>query len=166
MIRRALGQVIHVTGDLHGWRFHFLATIYSLFYGSLIQYIQVLLGWKKIRGSDVTNCYQQATGLVLMTADEADKLLITTYLNNILHNDRAARDRLCQECSSTKFALLIAKGYRKWLKVKQRTSRDEKIKELVNFVLIVDDYREFCMALNTMTLLWTMIVSQLMEILQ
>ena len=46
MIRRALSQVIHVTGDLHGGRFHFLATIYSLFYGSFIQYIQILLGWK------------------------------------------------------------------------------------------------------------------------
>ena len=82
MIRRALGQVIHVIGDLHGGRFHFLTTIYSLFYGSLIQYIQVLLGWKQIRGSDETKCYQQAAGLVLMTADEGDKLLITAYLNN------------------------------------------------------------------------------------
>ena len=45
MVRKALGQVIHVTGDLHGGRLHFLAAIYSLFYGSFIQFIQLLLGW-------------------------------------------------------------------------------------------------------------------------
>ena len=149
MIRKALGQVIHVTGDLHGGCFHFLATIYSLFYGSIIQYIQVLLGWKQIRGSDVTKCYQQAAGLVLMTADEGDKLLVTAYLHDVLQNDREARNRLCMEGSSIEFALLIAKGYRGWLLHKQRTSTDKKFKKLVNFVLIVDDYCEFCTVLNT-----------------
>ena len=39
MIRKALGQVIHVTGDLHRGHFHFLAAIYSLFYGAFIQFI-------------------------------------------------------------------------------------------------------------------------------
>ena len=149
MIRKALEQVIHVTGDLHGGRFHFLAVIYSLFYGSLIQYIQVLLGWKRIRGTDVTKCYQQAAGLVLMTADEGDKLLITAYLHDVFHNNMAARQWLCNEGSSVKFALLIAKGYRAWLQEKQRTTTDAKFRKLVNFVLIVDDYREFRMALNT-----------------
>ena len=108
-----------------------------------------MLGWKQIRGSDVTKCYQQAAGLVLMIADEGDKLLIAAYLNDVLHNDRAARDCLCLEGSSSEFALLITKGYRKWLLLKQRTSTDQKFKKLVNFVLMVDDYREFRMALNT-----------------
>ena len=48
MIRLALGQVIHIMGDLHGGQFHFLSAIYLLFYGSLIQQIQLLLGWKQI----------------------------------------------------------------------------------------------------------------------
>ena len=48
MIRLALGLVILITGDLHGGRFHFLSAIYLLFYGSLIQHIQLLLGWKRI----------------------------------------------------------------------------------------------------------------------
>ena len=75
MVRKALGQVIHVTGNLHSGRFHFLAAIYSLFYGSFIQFIQLLLGWKCIHRSDVTKCYQQAAGLVLMAADEMEKKL-------------------------------------------------------------------------------------------
>ena len=49
MIKEALGQIIHVTGDLHGGLFHFLAAIYSLFYPCLIQIIQIILGWKQSR---------------------------------------------------------------------------------------------------------------------
>ena len=48
MIKEALGQVIHITGDLHGGRFHLLAAVYSLFFGSMIQFFQILLGWKRI----------------------------------------------------------------------------------------------------------------------
>ena len=66
MIKNALGQVIHITGDLHGGQFHFLSAIYSLFYGSMIQFFQLLLGWKQMRGTDITKCYQQAAGLALM----------------------------------------------------------------------------------------------------
>ena len=84
MIRKALGQVIHVTGDLYGGCFHFLSLIYLLFYGSLIQFLQIILGWKRIWGSDVTKCYQQVAGLVLMAADEAEQLLVSTYLHEVL----------------------------------------------------------------------------------
>ena len=58
MLKDALGQVIHISGDLHGGQFHFLAAIYLLFYGSMIQFFQLLLRWKQIRGTDVTKCYQ------------------------------------------------------------------------------------------------------------
>ena len=68
-IRKALGQVIHITGDLHGGCFHFLSAMYSLFYGSFIQFMQILLGWKRIHGSDVTKCYLQAACLVLMICE-------------------------------------------------------------------------------------------------
>ena len=149
MIRKALGQVIHVTGDLHGGRFHFLAAIYSLFYGAFIQFVQILLGWKRIRGSDVTKCYQQAAGLVLMGADEVEKILVSAYLNDVLFNDRCARDRLCQERNSKEYGLLIAKGYRKWLKKKQKNTTDDVFRMMINFVLLTDDYREFRMSLNT-----------------
>ena len=70
-------------------------------------------------------------------------------LNDVFRNDLAAREWLCNEESSIEFALLIVKGYREWLHDKQRTSTDEKFKKLIHFVLIVDDYREFRMALNT-----------------
>lgn len=149
MVRKALGQVIHVTGDLHGGRFHFLAAVYSLFYGSFIQFIQLLLGWKRIRGSYATKCYQQAARLILMAADKIKKVFICTYLHDVLINNRKQRDRLCCERNSKEYGMLIAKGYHAWLKQKQRTTTDQVFRMLVNFVLIVDDYREFRMALNT-----------------
>ena len=78
-LKKVMSRVVHITGDLHGGNFHFLSAVYSLFYGSLIQPIQLMLGWKRIRGSDVTKCYQQAAGLALMIADALEKHLFGTY---------------------------------------------------------------------------------------
>ena len=86
MIKHAMGQVIHVTGDLHGGLFHFLSAIYSLYYGTLIQPIQIMLGWKRISGTDVSKCYQQAAGLVLMICDEFERQLILHYFNDVFSN--------------------------------------------------------------------------------
>ena len=33
MTRKALRKITHITGDLHGGRFHFLSSVCSLFYG-------------------------------------------------------------------------------------------------------------------------------------
>ena len=60
-----------------------------------------------------------------MAADESEKLLVSTCLNEVLFNDHAARERLCQEQNSKEYGLLIAKGYHKWLKRKQELSTDE-----------------------------------------
>ena len=87
MIKNALGQVIHISGDLHSGQFHFLAAIYSLFYGSMIQFFQLLLGWKQIRGTDVTKCYQQATGLALMVAEELDKMLMGECMSDLKEDE-------------------------------------------------------------------------------
>ena len=58
MLRKTMRRVVVATGYLHGCRFHVLMSVYSLFYGSLIQPIQtVLLKRKQIKGgSDITAC--------------------------------------------------------------------------------------------------------------
>ena len=71
MFRKALSRVVVVTGDLHGC-FHALMAVYSLFYAAIIQPIQTLLKWKRIVGTDITKCYQQAAGLALMICDETE----------------------------------------------------------------------------------------------
>ena len=82
MLRKAMSRVVVVTGNLHGC-FHALMSVYSIFYGSLIQPIQTLLKWKRIKGSDITTCYQQAAGLALMTSDEIEKRLVAKTTSDL-----------------------------------------------------------------------------------
>ena len=88
MIHKSMKQIINVTGNLHGGCFHFLASGYSLFYASLIEPIQTLLGWKRISGTDVTKCYQHAAGIALLIADELEKNLYTEYLLHVINDDK------------------------------------------------------------------------------
>ena len=55
MIQKEQNQVIHITGDLNGRYFCLILSIFTLYYFSIIQLIQALLGCKYIKGSDVTN---------------------------------------------------------------------------------------------------------------
>ena len=73
MTKEALSQVIRETGDLNSGRFHFISAIHSLHCGLFIQLFQILLGWKRIWGSDVGKCYQHAAGLAMMTSDGLEK---------------------------------------------------------------------------------------------
>ena len=82
MLRKAMSRVVVVTGDLHGC-FHALMSVYSIFYGSLIQPIQTLLKWKRIKGSDITTCYQQAAGLALMISNEIEKQLVAKTTSDL-----------------------------------------------------------------------------------
>ena len=93
----------------------------------------------------MTKCYQQAASLVLMAADEVEKLLVVTYLHKVLYTNCEAREKLCHERNSKQYGLLITKGYWKWLKTKQRTTTKKVFRMLVNFVLLSDEYREFQM---------------------
>ena len=86
MLKKAMSRVIHVTGDLHGGNFHFLSAVYSMFYGCLLQPIQIMLGWKRIRGSDVTKCYQLAAMLALTVTEVAEKALFGTFFRILLNN--------------------------------------------------------------------------------
>ena len=82
MLSKAMSRVVVVTGDLHGC-FHVLMSVYSIFFGSLMQPIQTLLKWKRIKGSDITTCYQQAAGLALMISDEIEKQLVAKSTSDL-----------------------------------------------------------------------------------
>ena len=85
-VAKGMQQIIHVHGDLHGDCFHFLSAIYTLYYAALIQPIQALIGWKRIKGTDVTECYQQAAGLAMMITGELEKHLFHHHTNKISGN--------------------------------------------------------------------------------
>jgi hypothetical protein len=87
LLSKALDQCVALPGDLHGGGFHFLVVVYNLYYGSFIQPIQIALGWKRIRGKDITQCYQQAAGLVTMILLEVERQLYHAYLAMIALRD-------------------------------------------------------------------------------
>jgi len=62
-IRQAMDHVAVFPGDLHLGGFHFLQSIYNIFYGGLLQPMQAALGWKRIRYADVSQCYKVANNL-------------------------------------------------------------------------------------------------------
>ena len=64
IIKKSLNQILDVTDGLYGGSFHFLQATYALFFGRLIQLVQALLSWKRIKVSDVTTFYQQAADLL------------------------------------------------------------------------------------------------------
>ena len=66
IIHKTSKQVVNVTVDLYGGSFHFLQATYTLLFGILVQPVQALLGWKLIKGSDVTTLYQQAAGITII----------------------------------------------------------------------------------------------------
>jgi hypothetical protein len=72
LLSKALDQCVALPCDLHGGGFHFLVVVYNLYYGGFIQPIQTALGWKRIRGKDVTQCYQQVAGLITMILLEVE----------------------------------------------------------------------------------------------
>ena len=49
----------------------------------MIQPIQALISWKRIKGTDVTKCYQQAAGLAILIIGELEKHLFHHYTNEI-----------------------------------------------------------------------------------
>ena len=83
IIQKALDQIINVTGNLHGGQFRFLSVVCNLFYGSFLQCLQTILGWKRIYGSDIASCYQQAAGLAIMVLDEVERKMIAACLHHV-----------------------------------------------------------------------------------
>ena len=142
MIQKAMKQVVNVTGDLHGGCFHFLSAIFALYYGSLIQPIQTLLGWKRIKGSDVTKCYQQAAGLALMISHELERQYLGAYMEYLDQNIEK-RDQFEATENSQAAAICLAQGYAHWMKYQRRNSNDQKFVMGINFVYLVNLYRQF-----------------------
>ena len=141
-VTKSLQQVIHVPGDLHGGCFHFLSAIYSLYYGALIQPIQALVGWKRIKGTDVTKCYQQAAGLAIMIASELEKNLLNAYMHEVWL-DGDATTRMNEINNPNALALAIADGYQTWLDEKIESSTDQYLVMVISYVKVVEMYRLF-----------------------
>jgi len=106
------------------------------------------LGWKRICGSDVTKCYQQAAGLTTMIADELERQFLAAYFDDVCDDNQLfQRLQSCQDAEA--FAIFIAEGYLDWLDEKRSSTTDEVFRMAINFMQMINLYREFRLALNT-----------------
>ena len=148
MLRKAMSRVIIVTGDLHGC-FHCLMSVYSIFYGCLIQPIQTILKWKRIQGSDITKCYQQAAGLAIMISDEIERHLLSQCISELNDDDEALLKISLIMSNRKEVAIFIAKYYIDWLESKRVSTTDEVFRMCINFTTIMHTFKNMVMAVRS-----------------
>ena len=147
MLQEALERIIFLPGDLHGGGIHIMQVVYNLFYGTILQKIQTVLKWKRIRGSDVTKCYQQSTSLALIVSTEVERHLLTEYIKHI-HQDPHQRREVNKFKDAKAFAIRIANGYTKWMNDRRKNTTDEVFRMILNFVAVMNIYKSFRVAVR------------------
>jgi hypothetical protein len=142
LLNAALGQVINIIGDLHGGGFHFLGCVYNLYYAVLIQPFQTALGWKRICGSDVTKCYQQAAALALLLLDEGKRILYGEFSRQLLNNEED-----CEEfqgiADPEESAVWFIRKFHSWIDERLLLTTDEDFFALLQFAKLMRRYRLF-----------------------
>ena len=129
MLQKAMDQVTFIPGDLHGGSFHIMQVVYNLFYCALIQKVQAVLKWKRICGSDVSKCYQQATSLASIFATELERGVLDEYIK-IVHHSVDRRRAFQRIHNAKKLAIHLAQGYRKWMEECRKDTTDKLTKIL------------------------------------
>jgi hypothetical protein len=124
LFSRALDRVVMVPGDLHGGGFHFLGVVFILFYGSFMQPVQYAMGWKRIRGSDVSKTYQQSALLALIVLNEVERGLYGRFIWSLIDRGNlqifiAFRD------SPKELGQYLAVEFIGWLQKRLEESTDE-----------------------------------------
>ena len=145
ILRKALSRVVVVTGDLHGC-FHCLMPVYSLFYGALILPIQTVLKWKRIQGSDITKCYQQANGLTTMISDEVERHLVTHCISEMEDNPENVRHLRELRNDPKKVALYLTTHYLNWIESKRSSTTNDVFRMSLNFVTMMTKFKHMVMA--------------------
>ena len=98
----------------------------------------------------MTKCYQQAAGLALMMAEELDKMLMAAFIHE--GGDDATNEeftKIRNKDDAKELVLEIAKQFLAWLRRKQENTTDKVFCMAINFVLLIELYQEFRIALNT-----------------
>jgi hypothetical protein len=139
---KALDRLVLVVGDLHGGGFHFLGAIYSLFYGAFMQPMQFAMGWKRIKGSDVTKTYQQSASLALLLLGEAERGLYFAFLHDMFVSEGEDFFEEFSE-SSEDCGEYLARQFPLWLQQKLTTSTDEVLRMNILYVTITRKYALF-----------------------
>jgi hypothetical protein len=148
ILRKALTRVVMITGDLHGC-FHCLSPVYSIFYGAMIQPIQAVLKWKRIQGSDITKCYQQANGLASMISEEIERHLIVHCYSELSNDQSNLTEWNNVKSDPKKAALFLANHYLDWIETKRASTTDDVFRMCLNFVTMMTNFKNMVMAVRS-----------------
>ena len=122
--------------------------MHNLFYGSFLQCTQTILGWKRIYGSDIANCYQQAAGLATMVLDEVERKLMAAYLHHV-DTTPVLQKKFFEEKNPKNLSILIANGYLTWIDEKCTSTTDEVFRMMLNFVKTMTLCQQFRCSLSS-----------------
>ena len=138
VLNQALSRVVPVPGDLHT-SFHQLDSIYQIFWGGFLQPICWRLGWKKVKGTDVTATYSQCRMLAdLMYWCLCRLLMIDVYIHALFDVDHVSQQSL------ESFAIDMAKGFYSFVEDRVVNSSDWALRLVGQFFLRTFDYLLMC----------------------
>ena len=78
--------------------------------------------WKRISGSDITKCYQQAAGLALMVSDEIEQHLVSQCIAELENNLPMLEQINKVQGNPKEVTVILAKHYLEWIESKRTIS--------------------------------------------
>jgi hypothetical protein len=136
-IGKALAQVVLVVGDLHAALFHTLdGPVYTLFFGSFLQPIQLALGFKQIDPNKIEKCYEQAFLMVLMILGRMESRLMEEMVFQLSDGDI---NSLIERPNPAVVELFLASRFDKWVDEKVTPSTDPWFQFDISFVKVWRD---------------------------
>ena len=139
-VRKALDQVVLSVGDLHLSLFHTLGSVFLLFYGGMLQPIQIGLGIKRIQYTKIEKCYEQASSFLLLVLTRCEARLMDEMIYQMSEIQISEVIDGMNVCSSN-VELMLASRFHKWLYNKSENSPDVWFRFICNFVRMGRDYR-------------------------
>jgi hypothetical protein len=104
--------------------------------------MQYAMGWKRIRGTDVTKTYQQSASLALIVLGEVERGLYGVFVADLVQEHGVAyfESRISDP---TSLGVLLGNHFTKWLGTKARTTSDEVFRMLLFYVKLTRKYKLF-----------------------
>jgi hypothetical protein len=133
---KAMSRVIEGPGDWHAGQ-AILQSMFTLFYGGLLQPIQVALGWKRI-GDQVKDCYYGASRLLLFVLTEVERLFLDMLLTKL-----GASFREKHANSDMAGTLALTSEFKKMVEELLECD-DEWQRYLAHFYMLGREFRSFC----------------------
>jgi hypothetical protein len=113
--------------------------VYAVHHGGLIQLIQIVLGWKRIKYSKVEKCYEQAAFLVLLILNKRKCQLYDAFLFQMDASECATVLLLVE--NEEAMGEYIGQAFPTWMELQLRKeSTDGDFKRILNFVKMARKY--------------------------